>query len=116
MKIFVNDKNEIKDVGVTQDKTLTALNILDDGHNPFSGWTKAKICCYRVEVKNGRVVLMTPYVDKHIIEHIDSLGEQSDENQESINLTQDALCESTVETEKRLSDIEDAICALSESM
>ena len=73
MRIYVNSKNEIKDVGSTTDTTLTALIINDDG-NPFADWPAALICCYRVQVEDGRVVMYTPRVDTRIIEHIAKLG------------------------------------------
>ena len=46
MIIFVNERNEIKDVDVTRDETLTAYEITGD--NPFANWPVDKICCYRV--------------------------------------------------------------------
>ena len=46
MKIFVNSKNQICDVGSTTDSTLTEY-VIDD--NIFKGWSKAKICCYKIE-------------------------------------------------------------------
>lgn len=48
MIIFVNDRNEIKDVDVTKDQTLKAYEIADSDLNPFANWPVAKICCYKV--------------------------------------------------------------------
>ena len=48
MIIFVNDRNEIKDVNVTNDQTLKAYEIADSDLNPFANWPVAKICCYKV--------------------------------------------------------------------
>lgn len=75
MKIYTNEKGEIKDVGSTTDSTLIEQDINDDD-NPFEGWSDAKICCYKVAVKNGTVLMYTPYVDSRLIEHIDQLGRQ----------------------------------------
>ncbi len=77
MILFVNDKQEIHDVGSTTDKTLSPLYVDESNEMfPFKGWSVAKICCYRVSVSEGVVVMMTPYVDSNIIAHIDQLGNQ----------------------------------------
>lgn len=81
MIIFVNGKNEIKDVGETQSKGLIKLEI-DDEVNPFKGWSNAKICCYKATVIEGRVTMMTPYVTSTLIEHVDQLGKRNDANTE----------------------------------
>lgn len=91
MIIYVNERNEIKDVNSTSDHKLRALKI-DDKFNPFFGWTVAKICCYKANVINGRIVSMTPYVDARLIEHIDELGKEVGGVQGNIEATQDALC------------------------
>ena len=79
MILYVNDKNEIKDVNTTSDPSLIALEINDET-NPFEGWSTAKICCYMVNVAEGQVVMMTPYVDSRLIEHINQLGKENDLN------------------------------------
>lgn len=75
MILFVNDKQEIHDVGSTTDKSLSPLYVKDEG-NPFAAWSVAKICCYKVTVSDGVVTMFTPYVDSTIISHIDQLGNQ----------------------------------------
>ena len=79
MILYVNNKNEIKDVNTTSDPSLIALEVNDET-NPFEGWSIAKICCYQVNVEDGIVTMMTPYIDSRIIEHIDQLGKESDMN------------------------------------
>ena len=79
MILYVNDRNEIKDVDTTSDTSLIAVEVNDET-NPFKGWSVAKICCYQVNVSEGQVTMMTPYVDTRIIEHIDQLGKESDMN------------------------------------
>ncbi len=79
MILYVNNKNEIKDVNTTSDPSLIALQV-DDETNPFQGWSTAKICCYKVEVAEGAVTMMTPYVDSRLIEHIDQLGKENNIN------------------------------------
>ena len=74
MVIYVNESGEIKDVSTTNDQNLIPLEILDDDENPFTNWSVAKICCHKVKVNNGHVVMLTPYVDSRIIDHIDQLA------------------------------------------
>lgn len=71
MIVYVNDKNEIKAVGVTSDSSLTAIEILD---GTLDGWSEEKICCYKINVVDGRVTMLTPYVDSRDIEHYDRLS------------------------------------------
>ena len=75
MKIYTNEKGEIKDVNSTEDSSLIEYDLID-ATNPFLNWSVAKICCYKVTVFNGIVTMMTPYVDSRLIEHIDQLGQQ----------------------------------------
>ena len=75
MILYVNERNEIKDVNQTTDTSLIPLEV-NDTDNPFIGWSVAKICCYKVNVKDGMVTMMTPYVDSRLLEHIDQLGKQ----------------------------------------
>lgn len=80
MIIFVNDKWEIHDVNINSlsDPSLTEVEIIDDDLNPFTNWTVAKICCYKVAVSDGHVTMCTPYVDSRLISHIDQLGRAND--------------------------------------
>lgn len=75
MIIFTNEKGEIHDVGSTTDLMLTPIEVTD---GTFDGWSEAKICCYKVRVQDGNVVMLTPYVDSSLIEHIDQLGKQTE--------------------------------------
>lgn len=77
MIVFTDENGNIKDVGTTSDASLIRVEI-NDVDNPFNGWSTAKICCYRVNVVDGQVVMMTPYVDSRLIEHIDMLGKEVD--------------------------------------
>lgn len=76
MILYVNEKNEIKDVNITSDPSLISLEVNNEG-NPFADWSVAKICCYCARVQDGVVVEMYPYVDTRIIEHIDQLGKEN---------------------------------------
>ena len=128
MIIFVNDRNEIKDVNSTNDTTLKEI-ILSDKENPFENWSVAKICCYKVgltpetitevvgteeitytdlegnEVTETReitetketgkyfVSMYTPYVNSLIIEHLDRLGTQNGQTEETVTNLEVAVCE-----------------------
>ena len=76
MKIYLNEAGEIHDVGSnTTGEDLTEVEVTD---GTFDGWSEAKICCYKVSVLYGKVIMMTPYVDSRLIEHIDQLGKQTE--------------------------------------
>lgn len=115
MVIYVNEQNEIKDVNSTIIEGLIPLEI-DDKENPFAGWSVAKICCYKATVTDGRVTMMTPYVDTRIIEHIDQLGKQVDNNTSGIQMnsndiitTQEGLAETYEETNTSITQLEEAL-------
>lgn len=112
MILFVNEKGEIKDVDSTEDKSLTALEIT--GSNPFEGWSDARIRCYRVEVRDGEVVMMTPYVSSTLLDHIDYLGKGTQAVSESVTSTQMALTETFEQAEKNGDQLTDAEIAIAE--
>ena len=111
MIIFVNERNEIKDVDITRDETLTAYE-LTDNDNPFKDWNVDKICCYRVtlmpEITDGEetgkylITMMTPYIDSRIIEPIVWLRGQIKDNSNDI-----------AATDSNLLEIQTALCDLS---
>lgn len=92
MILYVNDRNEIKDVHSTNDTSLKEVFIKDE-ENPFKDWSIAKICCYRVDVREGVVCMKTPYVNSLIIEHLDRLGEQNGQTEETVTNLEVAVCE-----------------------
>ena len=112
MILFVNDKGEIKDIESTEDKSLTRVEIT--GSNPFEGWSDARIRCYRVEVRDGEVVMMTPYVSSTILDHIDYLGMGTQAVSESVTSTQMALTETFEQAEKNGDQLTDAEIAIAE--
>lgn len=91
MYVFVNERNEIKSVD-TPIKGLTGYYISDET-SPFKGMSNAAICCYSIEVNNGIVMSMTPYVDYSLIEHINQLGVEADNTESVLMDTQMALVE-----------------------
>lgn len=81
MILYCDSNGNIYDVdkNTTGDETLIPIEVNDED-NPFDGWSKAKICCYRCQVVDGRICMMTPRVDSRLIEHIDMLGKENDAN------------------------------------
>ena len=77
MKIYQNDKLEIHDVG-TNSKSDPSLKEVEVTDGTFDSWSIAKICCYRAEVVDGFVRMLTPYVDSRLIEHIDQVSIQAE--------------------------------------
>ncbi len=79
MIVFVDDESRIKAVNSTTDESLIPLYINDDPKsNPFIGWSRAKICCYKVAIEDGVVTMMTPWVDSRMIDSIDQMGKEID--------------------------------------
>lgn len=93
MILFVNENNEIKDVNITKDTSLIPLEVNDDDRNPFTNWPVAKICCFKVNVEDGYVTMMTSYIDYRIVEHIEQLGNQNESNSNDIINTQLGLAD-----------------------
>lgn len=102
IKIFINDNNEIHDVGVNSlnDESLHEVRVTD---GTFDGWSRAKICCYKVNVVDGHVTMMTPYVDSRLIFHIDQLSRYSE-----------ALGDENIEQSEEIENLGDAIIEMSE--
>ena len=88
MKVFINAKNEIKDVGTTTDKTLIEVEIPE---GEFDNWPVAKICCHKIDLENGRYVGFTPCVDIKIIEHIERLGNKNTETEARVSAVEEAV-------------------------
>ena len=114
MIVYVNENGEIHDVGTTTDETLTPVEIIDDEENPFTGWSDAKICCYRVEVTDGHVTMMTPYVDTRLIDFIDKYGTLTVENTSDIADNREGIMETFEATESNASDLADLRAAIEE--
>ena len=77
MILYVDNENKVRAVNTTTDTSLTPLYVDETSDLfPFKGWSVAKICCYKVNVQDGIVTMMTPYVDSRMLEHIDQLGKQ----------------------------------------
>lgn len=103
MKVYVDSESKIRDVGSTKDSSLKELTINDED-NPFEGWSKAKICCYKITVVDGVVTMMTPYIDSRNLEMIDSLGKQLDSTQENVESVSEVTESVMTETIPNLMD------------
>ena len=115
MYISVNSQNEIKEVGISADTSLTSLYVDENNENfPFKGWSEVKICCYKVEVKDGIVTMLTPYIDSRLIDNFDQLGKVSETNANDISDTMDGLTETFEAVGSNTDDISVCMDALAE--
>ena len=105
MKVYVNDRLEICDVGSTTDSTLTEYEVPNED---FEGWSIAKICCYKIYVSLGKYMGFSPYVDSRLIQHIEQLGQQNEVNASDIEATMEGLTETFEAVGGNADDI--AIC------
>lgn len=112
MIVYVNSKNEIKDVNTTANENLVAVEVPDD---VFAGWSVAKICCHKLILNEGNYAGFTPYVDSRIIEHIDNLGKANEQNSSDVVDTQMALAEAYDQTIENTEEIIDTQVALTEA-
>ena len=78
MILFINERNEIKDVDVTRDETLKGYEIVDD-NNPFKNWDVDKICCYKVGLTPE---IVTEVVDIEEVTYTDEEGNEVTEERE----------------------------------
>lgn len=79
MIIFVNERNEIKDVDVTKDTSLRPYEIAESDLNPFTNWPVAKICCYKVGLTPETV---TEIVGSEDVTYTDLEGNEVTETRE----------------------------------
>lgn len=111
MILYVNEKNEIKDVHATNDTTLMAVEVPG---GVFDGWSVAKILCHRLNLENGMYAGYSPAVDTRIIEHIDRLGANNEATAEDVANTQFGLMETYEQTEANTSEITNVQLAIME--
>lgn len=105
MIVYVNERDEIHDVGSSTNPDLTPLEILD---GTFDGWSDARICCYRVQVdENGHVTMLTPYVDSRLIDFIDRYGTITVENQSDIADNREGIMETYEMADSNATDVAD---------
>jgi len=109
MIVYVNQNGEIHDVGTTTDETLSPVEIIDDDENPFTGWSDARICCYRVQVYDGHVVMMTPFVSSILIDFVDRFGTADAQTAEDIIAAEQEITDqdlSMMEAEQEITDLD----------
>jgi hypothetical protein len=79
MILYVDSESKVRAVNSTTDTSLTPLYVDENNEQfPFKGWSTAKICCYMVNVSDGVVTMMTPYVDSRCLEFVDQMGHSID--------------------------------------
>ena len=92
MYLSVNEYNEVKKVGI--DENLTVLFVDETREDfPFRGMSEARICCYRINVKDGIIMMMTPYMDSISLDVIDQLGQSTEVNKSDISDNRQGLTE-----------------------
>ena len=96
MYLSVNEYNEVKKVGIDENLTLLFVDETREDF-PFRGMSEARICCYRIKVKDGIIMMMTPYMDSISLDVIDQLGQSTEVNKSDISDNRDGLME-TFET------------------
>lgn len=114
MKVYVDETGRIWSVDKPVDG-LTELFINDD-ENPFAKWSTYLICCYKVQVVDGHVVMMTPAVDSRLLETFEIFGRETDDNTSGVAGVEDAVCELSETTDDAIAALEQAICELSEEI
>lgn len=85
MILYINQKNEIKDVNTTEDSSLTPFEISENDSNPFNEWIVDKICCYKVIIEDGKIKGIEPYVDSIIIDRIETLSKANSATQAQLD-------------------------------
>lgn len=91
MILYLNNRGEIHAVGSTERTDLTKVELDETAIGfPFCGWSYTRICCYRIEIENGYITMMTPYVPTHMMSALESLESRNAEL-EAIQLEQDEM-------------------------
>ena len=86
MKLYTDEQGRIFAVGSTERTDLTEIEVDENSFDfPFKGWSETKICCYRIEVTDGHISMMTPYVPTNVIGALDSLGSENEELKSVLN-------------------------------
>lgn len=78
MIVYVNERNEIKDVNHTDDTTLCPIG-LDGLSHPFEDMSVDEICCYKVRINERGNAVVQPYVEKSLRDRIARLGKENEE-------------------------------------
>lgn len=92
MILYVDSESKVRAVNSTTDTSLTPLYVDENNEQfPFKGWSTAKICCYKVNVADGVVTMMTPYIDSRNLEMIDTMGHQIDTTSDNTKITTETV-------------------------
>ena len=115
MLVYTDSNGCIKDVGTTSDDSLIPVEILDDEENPFKDWHVSRICCYRVNVVEGHVVMMTPYINSVLLDVIDRFGTADIQTAEDIISAEQEITDhdlALIEAEQEITDMDIRIMEL----
>lgn len=83
MKIFINERNEIKDVYTTNNKSLKEI---EANNLIFNGMSEAKICCQKVELdENDQIISYMLYVPYCVVDTLDKLSLTNELNAANID-------------------------------
>ena len=78
MIVYVNERNEIKDVNHTEDTTLSPIDLNGISH-PFEDMSVDEICCYKVRINERGNAVVQPYVVKDLRDRFARLGKENEE-------------------------------------
>lgn len=80
MKLFTDDNGRILAVDSTERTDLIEIEVDESAEDfPFKGWSDVKVCCYRVEVTDGHISMMTPYVPTNVIGALENMESKNAE-------------------------------------
>lgn len=94
MKLYLDNKNKIIAVNSTDRSDLKEIELDETAYDfPFTGWSETRICCYRVEVQDGHISMITPYVPTYMISVLENLASENKKLARKNAELEDALCE-----------------------
>ena len=111
MIIFTDSEGRIKDVNTTIDSSLIRHELEDEG-NPFVGWSREKICCYKVAVSDGRIVMMPPYIDSRLLDTVGHIGSSMELDEEDNNNADFELADLADENNNSIFDLAEYVAEL----
>ena len=109
MTVYTDEQGRIKAVGSTEDETLIPVEIIDDDDNPFKGWSVPRICCYRIRVVDGHVVMMTPYINSILLDVYDQFGAADIQTVEDVIAAEQEITDqdlALLEAEQEITDMD----------
>ena len=93
----------------TQNLLLMGVDSSTNEENPFKDWHVSRICCYRVNVSEGHVTMMTPYVNSILLDVIDRFGTADAQTAEDIISAEQEITDhdlALLEAEQEITDMD----------